>query len=459
MPSPRQAEQTFAGMLAASAQAAHPDAGVQSALMATYRAVGPEVGSTGDGLAPEPDMPLLMFDLGTAYLTAGDKAAAEKLYRLALNFDPTMAIAHQNLSCILWEQGKQDEARAHRELAYREQCIFFAAAPEERRRVLILHGCGYGNVPLKSLIPQQINTSIFWFVEYTTPKAILSMPAFDVIFNAVGDADMDGPTSAITCAFMEATEAHVLNDPRRVASTRRDRLPHLLDGIEGVDVPPVLRVTSVDAAVAGLAESEMAFPVLLRPTGAHGGAGLRWLDGPEGLGAIATERAEAWYLSPVRNCRSSDGYWRKYRMIFVDRQPYPYHLAVSSHWMVHYNTADMLSDPAKCAEEHHFLEDPETALGAAAMTAIRAIGERMDLDYAGVDFNVLPDGRVLVFEANATMLIHPETQPETAYKNPFVQRIVDAFETLMAGEQAAQPIPDAPASGDEMPAPPPHPGA
>ena len=40
----------------------------------------------------------------------------------------------------------------------------------------------------------------------------------------------------------------------------------------------------------------------------------------------------------------------------------------------------------------------------------------------------MPDGRALVFEANATMLIHPESDTgRLAFKNPFVQTIIDAF--------------------------------
>ena len=66
--------------------------------------------------------------------------------------------------------------------------------------------------------------------------------------------------------------------------------------------------------------------------------------------------------------------------------------------------------------------------------AVSAIGQRLDLDYAGVDFSVLPDGDVLVFEANATMLAHPEEEGgEFAYKNPFVERIFSAFQDLIAG--------------------------
>jgi glutathione synthase/RimK-type ligase-like ATP-grasp enzyme len=66
------------------------------------------------------------------------------------------------------------------------------------------------------------------------------------------------------------------------------------------------------------------------------------------------------------------------------------------------------------------------------MEAICAIGQRLALDYAGIDFTVLADGRVLVFEANATMLAHPEADDGAlAHKNPYVRRIVEAFERML----------------------------
>jgi glutathione synthase/RimK-type ligase-like ATP-grasp enzyme len=67
------------------------------------------------------------------------------------------------------------------------------------------------------------------------------------------------------------------------------------------------------------------------------------------------------------------------------------------------------------------------------MAALDAVGRRLDLDYAGIDFTLLPDGRLFVFEANATMLVHRErSNGVLAYRNAHVQRIVDAFERLQS---------------------------
>jgi hypothetical protein len=64
-------------------------------------------------------------------------------------------------------------------------------------------------------------------------------------------------------------------------------------------------------------------------------------------------------------------------MIFVDREPYPYHLAISQHWLVHYFSADMLHPAWKRQEEERFLAEPRAALGRPAMAALTAIARRL----------------------------------------------------------------------------------
>ena len=124
-----------------------------------------------------------------------------------------------------------------------------------------------------------------------------------------------------------------------------------------------------------------------------------------------------------------DGFYRKYRMIFVDRTPYAYHLAIGRHWMVHHQSTDMADDPARIAEDLAFLRDPEAAIGGRAMNAIRAVGRRLDLDYGGVDFGLTRNGQVLLFEANATMLTHLEpADGPFAGKNAYITPILEAFQ-------------------------------
>jgi len=107
------------------------------------------------------------------------------------------------------------------------------------------------------------------------------------------------------------------------------------------------------------------------------------------------------------DARGPDGMARKYRAMFIDGGLYPWHLAIAPDWKVHYFTAAMAANPAHREEERRFLDDMPGVLGSRSMLALGAIGETLGLDYAGVDFALTQDGSVLVFEANATMVISP----------------------------------------------------
>jgi hypothetical protein len=429
--------------LEAAEALAPADARLHRALAGAYHAAGRNIEAKAQTCAAdalEAGAPLALFNLGTAFFTVGQNDVAAKWYRRALRLEPTLTVAHQNLACILDLQGDAKAAGSHRDAAYCRQCIFVEPAAAPKRRVLILSASGRGNVPVKWLLPNAVNTQIKWFVEYAGRGAPTDLPEYDLVFNAIGDPDMERPTRAAVRCFLRTCTKPLLNTPGRVARTRRDRLATLLTGIPGIEVPRVARVRTLRDAVTAIDKAGMGFPMLLRPAGSHGGDGLTRLDGSADLHQVAFDRFPSWYLSAFRTYQSPDGYWRKYRVIFIDREPYPYHLAISDRWLVHYVTANMLSDPAKAAEECRFLQNPAATLGEAAMKSLRTIAARLDLDYAGIDFACLPDGHLLVFEANATMLVHAETLAVFAYKNAFVQAILDAFEELLERKSAKEAV-------------------
>jgi hypothetical protein len=53
------------------------------------------------------------------------------------------------------------------------------------------------------------------------------------------------------------------------------------------------------------------------------------------------------------------------------------------------------------------------------------------LDFFGVDFNVLDDGRILIFEMNPAMRHSFEHAQNFPYLIPHAQRITDAFQAMI----------------------------
>jgi glutathione synthase/RimK-type ligase-like ATP-grasp enzyme len=84
-----------------------------------------------------------------------------------------------------------------------------------------------------------------------------------------------------------------------------------------------------------------------------------------------------------------------------------------------------------------FLSDMPLVLGDKAMVALTQIRDALGLDYAGVDFGLNADGDLLLFEANATMVIAaPDPDPRWAYRRAAITGIIGAV-VVMIRERAA----------------------
>ncbi len=342
----------------------------------------------------------------------------------ALAVDPDAVNAHLHLGALRARSGEQAAALRHRDAACRRQNLFVEPALRPAPVALVLLTAEDGNIPLKYLLSRDRYTVIRWLIDYATPEQAAHLPRHDFVFNAIGEPELPAAVHAAVERFRQVCPVPFLNRPDRVARTRRNMLPDLLADLPDVVVPQVRRWH------AGNRPPAVALPLLVRPVGSHGGAGLvRAASAAEF--ARATQPHVACDVIAFHDFASADGLYRKYRMVFIDRRPFPYHLAIAGRWLVHYVTADMPDHAARRAEEKRFLDDPPAAIGTRAMAALAAIGHRLDLDYAGVDFSLLPDGRVLVFEANATMVVHPETAGGVLdYKNPAVRAILAAFDAM-----------------------------
>ena len=370
--------------------------------------------------------------LGALYACTGQPERAEQSCRQALTLDSGLVAAHRNLAALAESRGDTATAREHWQAAFARQSAFLEPAYESgpARTVLVPLVAGSGNVPIRHLLPRSRNALIKWCIEHARPGESVGFPRYDLVFNAIGDPDEGATAAPHLATFIATCDRPVLNPPDRVAATRRDRLPALLGTLPGVVVPPVLRLEANERPADAAIRAGLCAPLLIRPAGAHGGDGVSLIESEAALAAVPAGAER--YLTAFHDYRSPDGLWRKYRAVFVGGEVLPYHLAASDSWLVHYWTAGMDIHPARRGEEARFLDDPAAVLGTPTWDAVCAVGQRIGLDWCGIDFARLADGRIVVFEANATMSVHPEDEGGPfAYKNPAVRAILDAFEAML----------------------------
>jgi tetratricopeptide (TPR) repeat protein len=386
-------------------------------------------------------------DLANLYLSVEMLDAAHHHARAVLaandegrNDDTLIAMAHQTLAAACQARGEREHAERHLDQAYARQSLFRQPAPRAAFTTLVLVSRSAGNIAYALLMPRQFDRTV-WYMEHARPEQVADLGRHSVVLNAIGDPDIALASREVVDAFLASCDKPVLNPPVRVAATFRHRIDETLAGIDGLVIPRTIRIAAAGVAAESLAEAVaragLAPPVIIRPTGSHGGQGLRLAADASALAEVQLDGGDDAYVTAFHDYRSADGFYRKYRMIFVDRTPYAYHLAIGPHWMVHHQSAEMADDPTRIAEELAFLRDPERAIGARAMGAIRAVGQRLDLDYGGIDFSLTTDGQVLLFEANATMLTHLEpADGPFAAKNVYIAPILEAFQAHVAARAA-----------------------
>ena len=221
----------------------------------------------------------------------------------------------------------------------------------------------------------------------------------------------------------------------RVLAISRERLPQTLASVDAT----VPSVTEVTRGVLQRGDLPVGYPLIVRPVGSHAGHDLSRIANDAELQAyLATAQASAFFLSPFVDYKSGDGYFRKYRFVYVDGEPFPVHEAISQKWMIHYYNAQMADHQWMRDEEAAFLADPWARFAGGLGDAVRAIAPAAGLEYFGIDCAVGPDGRLLVFEADAAMLVHT-TDPVDLYpyKHEFVPRIYRALEAMVDRRKGA----------------------
>jgi hypothetical protein len=374
-------------------------------------------------------------NLANAAFARGDIAAARASYARALALDPDDHDAHQGMSYALVRLGRHADAVPHRRLGFAGRSITTApyrgsGTPIDVLRLVAAAG---GTTYTDSLLDDtQVRTTTL--VADADDPAPPPLPPYDVIWNAIADADrVPGALFAMERRFGSAPA--LFNPPSAVLATTRAGNARRLAALEGVVAPRTIlvpRASLVRSGAGALTMRGLAFPLLLRSPGYQTGEHFVRVDTGADVGA-AVEVLPGDELLAIAfvDVRDRDGMLRKYRMMIVDGVLYPLHAAVSETWKVHYATARM-SEAAHRAEDARFLADPAAVLGARAMAALERVRELLALDYAGIDFSLDATGRVVVFEANATMIVLPPgPDPIWDYRRAPVARVIDAVHAMV----------------------------
>jgi hypothetical protein len=384
-----------------------------------------------------PDLPTGHVHLARLLLDDDKAGEARVHYEKALALDPDNAEAHQGMASILQDLRDEEGARAHGLKGYAGRATL--TLPYRGRKppvtLLLLGSATGGNIPLRKAIPDRVFQTTLLAVEYFDPAQAL--PPHQIAWNALGEADGRAKALEMAAQLLKRDSAPLINPPALVAGTGRARNAARLAAVPGLRVPRTLRaerarLEAPDAPMF-LAHEGLGFPLLLRAEGFHAGRHFAKIDAPGALApALRAMPGDAFVAMEFLDARGADGKCRKYRVMMIDGRLHPLHAAVSSHWKIHYFSADMAENAAHRAEDEAFLNRMPEVLGPKALAAVEEVCRILGLDYAGMDFGVNTHGDVLFFEANATMVIlPPEADARWDYRRAPVQRALDAVQAML----------------------------
>jgi Flp pilus assembly protein TadD/glutathione synthase/RimK-type ligase-like ATP-grasp enzyme len=417
---------------------------------------------------PEPgDDAEVLGLMGQILLALGETTPAAEALERAAQLAPSDCQPMIGLSYARDQLGQPDAARAAAKRIAAIAPVYSAASqPSQRASILVLNPSptkvknldgGLHALHFATNFPTQFATSMcaefrFLSVFAEQPSASLpqNLPKVDVILNNCVDPEtMNVPGRLdIVIETMERAGVPVINHPRAVFATTRQKAAVLLEGIPNLKVPRIERYRAdltPAAEVASDIEGRFAYPVIIRRCLGHNST-MRQHSEIDRVAVLVEDRKALhdylttldWteiYAVEYLPLRQRSGQFRKIRAVLTEDDVIVAIPGFASEWMVdggrwRQDRVDYYrAHPEATAEARRIVLNPEGCLGADCLRTLEAIRDRMPLDFFGVDFDVDDAGQVVFFEANAAMnVLKRDHEPEdvTMPDAPF-ERIKAAF--------------------------------
>lgn len=381
-------------------------------------------------LLGQPADPSSLVRLAQRQVAAQEWDQAETVLMRAFAVAPMHPVVLTHLSAVYTGRGDGETAKALARSVLgviRPEVEPLEGAPS----VLVLHATGdqpfkpgpggTATMPVGTNLHRFIDRSQFRvvraFVEtlVSRPDTWGDLGKVDVVLNLSVDREAVGHQFPMIDAVTERLGVPVVNPPSAIAGLDRDDNYRRLADVDGLVYPRTARVPTAELSDRWLAGNGFGYPVILRNTVDHFGGDAVLADDEAGLQAFLARvpTREVYVIQYVDNRierPGADPVWRRLRVAFFGGRPVPVNLHFDIGWNVHGRSRDALMLPGSEAfgQEQAFIDDWRGFVGPVAEAAILEIGRRTPLDYVGVDFTVLPDGRALAFEVNPAMALLTE---------------------------------------------------
>ncbi len=258
----------------------------------------------------------------------------------------------------------------------------------------------------------------------------------DLLLNTIACADRMAASLQALADFCSAyPHMPVINDPLKVLQTSREMNARRLNDIDGLVFPQTKRVgwdgDGLPAVQQAFSAAGFTFPLIVRPVETHTGVGVARVHTMEELSRYfyAAQPGRDYYLIQYHDLSGNDGLFRKSRTFCIDGRYYPVASLTHNDWNVHsgdrYSVMD--KNPDLQTAEQAYLSGFEGWLGPDNLARLETVRDMVGLDFFGIDFTKLPDGRLFLFELNAAMRHNFDHVGAFPYTAPYLQAVSAAF--------------------------------
>ncbi len=381
-------------------------------------------------------------------------------YRRALERNPDEHSYHAGLSAALFQAKRLEEAQEVTKNFLRRVHGFTLAAKRPKARVLVVSSIGVDNC-YKRVLPDRKNMFVtgnsltqvrgdrntyhFTCIEHPDLSAAAkALGPINVIYNNLAGAEssIKSGKGLMLREFADRLGLPVVNAPEAIERTTRANNARIITENTDIIYPKtilyLLRAEGTDRVRERILEA-VRFPMLIRRTYTNKDTDVAFAADEAALtGALDYyhgKNVEEVYAIEFVTEEFRPGIYRKIRCAIIDHVVYPVRVDFSTHWNVRRQPEDSALSKANqdlMDNEHAFLADSVAYLGAKNMARLETLGRLHDLDFLGVDFNIIGDGEMVVFEANPAMnCIEDRQVAEFPYFADYWERVLIAFEDMI----------------------------
>jgi len=250
-------------------------------------------------------------------------------------------------------------------------------------------------------IPHEV--VVVWPDGETDGEGLLEEHGVEVLINAICEPLTQRGALRQMAQLEQELGLPTLNPPSVIEATARSLMAQRVGRAGGVRAPHCTLYEAGPGAGTLLehvhAEGH-AYPVLLRPAGSHGSVGLVRAGDDQDVAAAARSVGTCTVTDFV-DFRSEDGLWRKHRMAYAGGTLFRRHLLIDQQWNVVGDSRYFMRDRELFGEEREWLDRPVTPESDPVDALILEQFQAMGLDFGAMDYAIVPDGELVIFEVNA----------------------------------------------------------